>query len=127
MPLHIAVLAASLLCTCSSQATAPWSAPRSEEHQHLTVTALQREAAKAAQKIAELTTARAELAAAMEQEAELLASPDLLHNHPELNWERAAKEEEAIPRLGAAQRLFIQDRRLTDFRSALHLLCQSAR
>ena len=68
-----------------------------------------------AQKIAELASARAALAAGMEREAELLASPQLLLDHPELQWERAARQE-ALPRLGVAQSLFVQDRRLTDFR-----------
>ena len=70
-----------------------------------------------AHKIAELLTARAELAAEMEKEAELLASPQLLSDHPELRWERAASQG-AVPRLGVAQRLFVQDRRLSDFRCA---------
>lgn len=51
----------------------------------------------------------------MDSQAHLLASPDLLINHPELMWETSAAQA-AVPCLGVAQKLFTNDRKLTDFR-----------
>ena len=59
--------------------------------------------------------ARAALAAEMQKEEGLLASHDLLLNHPELAWERGASQH-IMPRLGIAQSLFVPDKRLSDFR-----------
>lgn len=50
----------------------------------------------------------------MDTQTQMLASPDLLSDHPELKWEiRAAAQ---APSLGVAQQLYIKDRKLTDFR-----------
>ena len=57
------------------------------------------------------------LATQMEEQAQLLAFPDLLHNHPELRWEQAAAG--SGPSLGTAKELFVRDRKLTDFRWVL--------
>lgn len=69
-----------------------------------TCSGMQREAQRAAEKVAQLKTAQAEVAARMSADRELLASPDLLQNHPELEFERIASQG-ALPLLGAAQRL----------------------
>ena len=83
------------------------------------VLGLQREAERAAKKIAELKTRQADLVAKMDADRELLASPELQQNHPELSWERAASRG-AIPKLGAAQGL-LKELRLADFWYAMHL------
>lgn len=80
------------------------------------LTAMQREADRAAQKIGKLEVARSQVVAQMEASQELLASPELLHNHPELEWERAASQG-STPKLGAAHKL-LKDLRLADFRHA---------
>ena len=80
------------------------------------LTCVQREAERVAQKIAELSAARADMDAHIESQKQLLASPELLQDHPELKWD-------ALPRLGVAQKLFAKDRKLADFRYAS--LCQS--
>ena len=74
---------------------------------------MQREAHRAAEKIAQLASEQAELAARMDTDRELLASLELLQNHPELEFERTASQG-ALPLLGAAQRL-LKNLRLTDF------------
>lgn len=82
---------------------------------------MQREADRAAQKIAELEGARNEVVAQIEASEQLLASPELLQDHPELGWERSAGQGFA-PKLGAAHKLF-KDLSLTDFRHAVfHML-----
>ena len=78
---------------------------------------MQHEAAKVQENIAALLAEKAQLATQMEVQAQLLASPDLLHNHPELRWEQAAAG--SVPSLGTAKELFVKDRKLTDFRWVL--------
>ena len=51
----------------------------------------------------------------MELQAQLLASPELLQNHPELRWEQAAAAGNGSS-LGSARELFARDRKLADFR-----------
>lgn len=51
----------------------------------------------------------------LESQAQLLASPELSLNHPELKWEYSAAEG-GPPLLGVAQGLFAKDRTLADFR-----------
>ena len=85
---------------------------------------MQREAQRAAEKVAQLKTAQAEVAARMSADRELLASPDLLQNHPELEFERVASQG-ALPLLGAAQRL-LKNLQLSDFRHAANsYACQA--
>lgn len=76
---------------------------------------MQHEAGKVQKSITTLLTEKAQLAAQMEVQAQLLASPDLLQNHPELSWEQAAAAGDG-PSLGTARELFVRDRKLTDFR-----------
>ena len=78
---------------------------------------VQHEAAKVQEGIAALLTEKTQLAARVEAQAQLLASPDLLQNHPELRWEHAAAG--SGPSLGTAKELFVRDRKLTDFRWVL--------
>ena len=84
---------------------------------------MQREAQRAAEKVARLKTAQAEVAARMSADRELLASPDLLQNHPELDFERVASQG-ALPLLGAAQRL-LKNLQLSDFRHAAYSLANN--
>ena len=76
---------------------------------------LQHEAGKVQDGIAALQEEKAQLAAQMEVQAQLLVSPELLQNHSELYWEQAAAAGNGR-RLGTARELFVRDRRLTDFR-----------
>ena len=55
--------------------------------------------------------------AQVETQKQLLASPELLQNHPELLWEQIA-DQDTLPKLGVAQSLFVKNRRLSDFRCA---------
>lgn len=75
---------------------------------------VQHEAGKVQEGIAALQTEKAQLAAQMEVQAQLLAPPDLMQNHPELHWEQAAAGNGPI--FGTARELFVRDRKLTDFR-----------
>lgn len=53
--------------------------------------------------------------AQMDTQKQLLASSELLQNHPELKWEQVA-DQDTLPKLGVAQSLYVKDRRLSDFR-----------
>ena len=75
---------------------------------------MQHEAARVQQEIAAILAEKAQLATRMEAQAQLLAAPDLLQNHPELLWEQAAAG--SGPCLGAAKELFMRERKLTDFK-----------
>lgn len=77
---------------------------------------LQHEAAKVQESITSLLAKKAALASIMEAQAQLLASPELLQNHPELHWEKVSDSN--MPRLGIAKELLVRDRRLTDFKWA---------
>ena len=68
---------------------------------------VQHEAAKVQQGIAALLAEKAQLASQMELQAQLLASPELLQNHPELRWEQAAAAGNGSS-LGSARELFCQ-------------------
>ena len=83
-------------------------------HLHVPV-CVQKEAERVAAKIAEWKSAQAVVATNMEANRQLLASPELVKNHPELEWERVASQG-ATPKLGSAQGL-LKDLRLTDFRN----------
>lgn len=51
----------------------------------------------------------------METNVQLLASPDLLLDHPELHWERSAAAG-APPRLSVAGKLFDSSKKVDNFR-----------
>lgn len=76
---------------------------------------MQTEAERVSQKVIELTAARAALSSVMDTQAQLLASPDLVLDHPELKWETVAATTTA-PLLGVVQKLFAGDRKLGNFR-----------
>ncbi|KAL3146450.1 hypothetical protein ABBQ32_003125 [Trebouxia sp. C0010 RCD-2024] len=76
---------------------------------------MQHEAAKVEEDIAAILVEKAQLGARMEAQAQLLASPDLLQNHPKLRWEQAAAG--SGPILGTAKELFARDKKLTDISS----------
>ena len=76
---------------------------------------MQHEACKVQESITTLLEEKAQLAAKMEVQAQLLASPELLQNHPELQLEQAAAAGSG-PCLGIAKELFVSNRQLTDFR-----------
>ncbi len=75
---------------------------------------MQHEAARVQTNIAALLSKKAALASTMDAQAQLLASPELLQNHPELQYERESHGN--MPKLGAARELFAKDMRLSDFR-----------
>lgn len=72
--------------------------------------------------IAELTAAKAALALGMEAQAQLLASSELLDDHPELHWDKVAAS--ASPQLGAAKSLLVRDRKFSHFRCVHCKTCQ---
>lgn len=76
---------------------------------------LQREDKRLAKRIAQLLTARADMDISIETQKQLLPSPELLQHYPELTWERAASQQ-TVQRLGIAQKLFVKDRKMADFR-----------
>lgn len=75
---------------------------------------MQCEAAKVQSSITGSLGQKAALASLMEAQEQLLASPELLQNHPELQWDRVSAGN--LPKLGAAKQLFSGDRRFADFR-----------
>ena len=72
---------------------------------------MQREAERVEKTIAELTTA---LALGLEVQTQLVASPELLDDHPELHWDKLAASANA--QLGAAKSLLVRDRKFSHFR-----------
>lgn len=76
---------------------------------------MQTEAQRVSQKVVELAAAKAKLKSILDTDSQLLTSPELVLDHPELKWEIPAAEV-ATPLLGTAQRLFASDRKLNDFR-----------
>ena len=74
---------------------------------------IQGEAAKIQVSIAAILTAKAELSKTVQAETELLARPELVHKHPELQWEQAGHGK--LPKLGLAKQLFARDMKLSDF------------
>ena len=86
---------------------------------------MQREAERVEKTIAELTTAKAALALEMEAQARLLASSELLDDHPELHWDQLAAS--ATPQLGAAKSLLVRDRKFSHFRCVHCKTCQYSR
>ncbi len=78
---------------------------------------VQHEASKVQARITALLAEKAALANTMEVHAQLLASPELLQNHPELQWEKVSDGN--MPRLGVAAELLARNTRLSDFRWAV--------
>ncbi|KAL0051562.1 hypothetical protein WJX82_009818 [Trebouxia sp. C0006] len=114
--------------TAAQAAIASWSAIEDQQKQLLRTLAKaeydlvllrldekHREAERVEKTIAELTAAKAALALGMEAQAQLLASSELLDDHPELHWDKVAAS--ASPQLGVAKSLLVRDRKFSHFRS----------
>ncbi len=80
---------------------------------------VQHEASKVQARITALLAEKTALANTMEANAQLLASPELLQNHPELQWKKVPDGN--MPRLGVAGELLARNKRLSDFRWATSL------
>ena len=78
---------------------------------------VQHEASKVQACVTALLAEKAALANTTEVHAQLLASPELLQNHPELHWEKVPDDN--MPRLGVAANLLARIKRLSDFRWAV--------
>lgn len=71
--------------------------------------------AKIRSKVEKLSKEQKDLSDTLEAHAQLLASAELLSDHPELRWEQAASNVK-LPQLGIAKSLFAKDKKLSQFK-----------
>ena len=88
-----------------------------KQHKMHVCLGVQHEASKVQARVTALLAEKAALANTTEVHAQLLASPELLQNHPELHWEQV--QDGNMPRLGVAAELLARNKRLSDFRCVL--------